>query len=130
MFSIFYYNVELKVFSFVCIIYLCTVEVKTFPIRIVSVQIVVFFCKFYRHAIIYYYCSIKTIQRLKLFIFKYVVDNNEDVDGLTSSESEVSYTDSGIPTETITPSPMDFDARISDHEDEGGESLTKEKVCD
>lgn len=63
-------------------------------------------------------------------VFRDVVDQTDDVDdaGHTSSESEVSYTDSGIPT-TITPSPMDFDARISDHDDDDPDSPTKEKVC-
>ncbi|XP_021947558.1 serine-rich adhesin for platelets isoform X2 [Folsomia candida] len=59
------------------------------------------------------------------------VDQTDDVDdaGHTSSESEVSYTDSGIPT-TITPSPMDFDARISDHDDDDPDSPTKEKTSE
>jgi hypothetical protein len=48
-----------------------------------------------------------------------VLDDHED-NGNISSESEASYTDSGIPAsaEPITPSPMDFDRRISDHEDD------------
>lgn len=59
-------------------------------------------------------------------ILTFAATSQENVD----SESDVSYTDSGIPTtETITPSPMNFDARFSDQEDdEERKSSSKNEV--